>query len=61
MRPNLFMKHALAIVVIGPEKSFGALAWIIHEVSSQKRKDALKGMMNTGLADPAFPLGASIA
>jgi hypothetical protein len=38
-----------------------ALAWIIHEVSSQKRKDALKGMMNTGFADPAFPFGASIA
>ena len=36
------------------------LAWIIHEISSQKRKDALKGMMNTGLADPAFPFGASI-
>src|SRR5208282_1945567 len=32
-----------------------ALAWIIHEVSSQKRKDALKGMMNTGFARPAFP------
>jgi hypothetical protein len=37
------------------------VAWIIHEVSSQKRKDALKGMMNTGFADPAFPFGASIA
>jgi hypothetical protein len=37
------------------------LAWIIHEVSSQKRKDALKGMMNTGFARPAFPFGASIA
>jgi thimet oligopeptidase len=37
------------------------LAWIIHEVSSQKRKDALKGMMNTGFRDPAFPFGASIA
>ena len=37
------------------------LAWIIHEVSSQKRKDALKGMMNTGFARPAFPVGASIA
>jgi hypothetical protein len=36
------------------------LAWIIHQGSSQKRKDALKGMMNTGLADPAFPFGASI-
>jgi hypothetical protein len=23
------------------------LAWSIHEVSSQRRKDALKGMMNT--------------
>jgi hypothetical protein len=38
-----------------------ALAWIIHQVSSQKRKDALKGMMNTGFPDPAFPFGASIA
>jgi type I restriction enzyme S subunit len=38
-----------------------ALAWIIHEVSSQKSKDALKGMMNTGFARPAFPFGASIA
>jgi hypothetical protein len=38
-----------------------ALAWIIHEVSSQKRKDALKGMMHTGFADPAFLFGASIA
>jgi hypothetical protein len=38
-----------------------ALAWIIHPVSSQKRKDALKGMMNTGFAHPAFPFGASIA
>ena len=37
------------------------LAWIIHEVSSQKRKDALKGMMNTGFARPAFSFGASIA
>jgi hypothetical protein len=37
------------------------LAWIIHEVSSQKRKDALKGMMNTGFRDPALPFGASIA
>jgi hypothetical protein len=37
------------------------LAWIIHEASSQKRKDALKGMMNTGFLDPAFPFGASIA
>ena len=37
-----------------------ALAWIIHEVSSEKREDALKGMMNTGFADPAFPFGASI-
>src|ERR1039458_6948695 len=36
------------------------LAWIIHEVSSQKEKDALKGMMNTGFLDPAFPFGASI-
>ena len=36
------------------------LAWIIHQGSSQKRKDALKGMMNTGFADPAFPFGASI-
>jgi hypothetical protein len=38
-----------------------ALAWIIHEVSSQKRKDALKGLMNTGFRHPAFPFGASIA
>jgi len=38
-----------------------AIAWIIHPVSSQKRKDALKGMMNTGFAHPAFPFGASIA
>jgi hypothetical protein len=38
-----------------------ALAWIIHKGSSQKRKDALKGMMNTEFADPAFPFGASIA
>jgi hypothetical protein len=37
------------------------LAWIIHEVSSQERKDALKGMMNTGFRHPAFPFGASIA
>ncbi len=37
-----------------------SLAWIIHQGSSQKRKDALKGMMNTGFADPAFPFGASI-
>jgi len=36
------------------------LAWIIQQGSSQKRKDALKGMMNTGFADPAFPFGASI-
>src|SRR6266849_532130 len=34
-------------------KDPAALAWIIHQGSSQKRKDALKGMMNTGLADPA--------
>jgi len=40
---------------------FGCIAWIIHEVSSQKRKDALKGMMNTGFLHPAFPFGASIA
>ena len=40
---------------------FESLAWIIHEVSSQKSKDALKGMMNTGFARPAFPFGASIA
>ncbi len=33
------------------------LAWIIHQGSSQKRKDALKGVMNTGFADPAFPFG----
>ena len=44
------------------KETFGdVLAWIIHEVSSQKRKDALKGMMNTGFRDPAFPFGASIA
>ena len=42
-------------------KTMLPLAWIIHPVSSQKRKDALKGMMNTGFADPAFPFGASIA
>ncbi len=41
--------------------TYNALAWIIHEVSSQKRKDALKGMMNTGFAHPASPFGASIA
>jgi hypothetical protein len=37
------------------------LAWIIHEVSSEKREDALKGMMNTGFRHPAFPFEASIA
>ena len=42
-------------------KKVSGLAWIIHQVSSQKRKDALKGMMNTGFPDPAFPFGASIA
>src|SRR5439155_15868578 len=31
------------------------LAWIIHQVSSQKRKDALKGMMNTGFRTPSIP------
>ncbi len=41
-------------------KSAIILAWIIQQGSSQKRKDALKGMMNTGFADPAFPFGASI-
>ena len=46
---------------VGFRGSQHPLAWIIHEVSSQRRKDALKGMMNTGLADPAFPFGASIA
>jgi phage gp29-like protein len=44
-----------------PSHDYRALAWIIHQVSSQKRKDALKGMMNTGFPDPAFPFGASIA
>ena len=39
----------------------GPLAWIIHEVSSQKRKDALKRMMNTGFRHPASSFGASIA
>ena len=43
------------------EGKYRCLAWIIHSVSSQKRKDALKGMMNTGFAHPAFPFGASIA
>ena len=41
--------------------SLFTLAWIIHQVSSQRRKDALKGMMNTGFRNPAFPFGASIA
>jgi hypothetical protein len=45
---------------VEPENTL-ELAWIIHQVSSQKRKDALKGMMNTGFPDPAFPFGASIA
>ena len=31
------------------------LAWIVQEGSSQKRKDALKGLMNTGFADPSIP------
>src|SRR5438876_4395635 len=31
------------------------LTWIIHQVSSQKRKDALKGMMNTGFRTPSIP------
>jgi hypothetical protein len=60
-------------VVLWKQESFGVLrplqieffrsllAWIIHPVSSQKRKDALKGMMNTGFTHPAFPFGASIA
>jgi hypothetical protein len=38
-----------ARVVVLDLTEMHALAWIIHEVSSQKRKDALKGMMNTGL------------
>ncbi len=42
-------------------RRFTDLAWIIHEVSSQERKDALKGMMNTGVAAPTFHFGASIA
>ena len=49
------------IVRLAAEEVARRLAWIIHEVSSQKRKDALKGMMNTGFARPAFPFGASIA
>jgi len=44
-----------------PQATLERLAWIIHPASSQKRKDALKGMMNTGFAHPAFPFGASIA
>jgi D-amino-acid oxidase len=71
------MKGQLTILLPQPEADYIALmeddlymfprtdgillAWIIHEVSSQKRKDALKGMMNTGFADRAFPFGASIA
>jgi len=51
----------LAGNLYGTTVSGGTLAWIIHEVSSQKRKDALKGMMNTGFLHPAFPFGASIA
>ena len=36
------------------------LAWIIHDFTGEKRKDALKGVMNTRvLANPAFPFGAS--
>ena len=36
------------------------LAWIIREFTGEKRKDALKGVMNTGfLQNPAFPFGAS--
>jgi hypothetical protein len=38
----------------------GLLAWIIHDFTGEKRKDALKGLMNTGfLANPAFSFGAS--
>jgi hypothetical protein len=48
------------ITLDNPSKH-NALAWIIQQGSSQKRKDALKGMMNTGFADPAFPFGASIS
>jgi transcription antitermination factor NusG len=40
--------------------AFMGLAWIIHDFTGEKRKDALKGVMNTGfLANPAFPFGAS--
>jgi hypothetical protein len=28
--------------------SIGFLAWIIHDLTGEKRKDALKGVMNTG-------------
>jgi CHASE3 domain sensor protein len=36
------------------------LAWIIHDFTGEKRKDALKGVMNTGFwQNPAFPFGAS--
>ena len=36
------------------------LAWIIHDFTGEKRKDALKGVMNTGFfANPAFSFGAS--
>jgi hypothetical protein len=45
---------------INDQEKVATIAWIIHEVSSQKEKDALKGMMNTGFLDPAFPFGASI-
>ncbi|MGA7792996.1 MAG: hypothetical protein WCA19_08150 [Candidatus Acidiferrales bacterium] len=51
----------VASTFLGVPVHFISLAWIIHPVSSQKRKDALKGMMNTGFAHPAFPFGASIA
>jgi hypothetical protein len=50
-----------SVNLTGEKITLNGLAWIIHEVSSQKRKDALKGMMKTGFADPAFPFGASIA
>ncbi len=55
-----FGKVALTEMSV-PDMVLFRLAWIIHEVSSQKRKDALKGMMNTGFAHPASPFGASIA
>jgi hypothetical protein len=58
LRDELSRLMAKQITSLEKETS---LAWIIHEVSSQKRKDALKGMMITGFRHPAFPFGASIA